>query len=133
MLTPMHLCPKCNPGQCGMPHDVGYVREAVFKQEGNPCYCKKRVRAVWLPTGLARGVVTCPPLAGELGFQGVAGVLPHRSTVLRPASKCYRPPAASPVCNLLPSFNLPPQSCGGLVKPDIVFFGESLPERFWER
>lgn len=21
--------------------------------------------------------------------------------------------------------------CGGLVKPDIVFFGESLPERFW--
>ena len=26
-----------------------------------------------------------------------------------------------------------PQSCGGLVKPDIVFFGESLPERFWER
>ena len=25
------------------------------------------------------------------------------------------------------------QSCGGLVKPDIVFFGESLPERFWER
>lgn len=25
------------------------------------------------------------------------------------------------------------QSCGGLVKPDIVFFGENLPERFWER
>ncbi|KAJ5066312.1 nad-dependent protein deacetylase sirtuin-2 [Anaeramoeba ignava] len=22
--------------------------------------------------------------------------------------------------------------CGGLVKPDIVFFGESLPKRFWE-
>ena len=22
--------------------------------------------------------------------------------------------------------------CGGLVKPDIVFFGEALPERFWE-
>ncbi|PRW20829.1 NAD-dependent deacetylase sirtuin-2 [Chlorella sorokiniana] len=52
--------------KCGMPHDVDYVREAVFKQEGNPCHCKKR-------------------------------------------------------------------SCNGLVKPDIVFFGESLPERFWER
>ena len=22
-------------------------------------------------------------------------------------------------------------TCGGLVKPSIVFFGESLPERFW--
>lgn len=25
------------------------------------------------------------------------------------------------------------KSCGGLVKPEIVFFGESLPPRFWER
>ena len=33
---------------------------------------------------------------------------------------------------LLPPLGLL-QSCGGLVKPDIVFFGESLPERFWER
>jgi NAD-dependent SIR2 family protein deacetylase len=24
-------------------------------------------------------------------------------------------------------------SCGGLVKPDIVFFGEALPMRFFER
>lgn len=32
--------------QCGMAHDVGHVREAVFKQEGNPCYCKKRVSTV---------------------------------------------------------------------------------------
>jgi hypothetical protein len=25
------------------------------------------------------------------------------------------------------------QGCGGLVKPDIVFFGENLPPRFWQR
>lgn len=39
------------------------------------------------------------------------------------------PPLASPT-------NPPsvlPQSCGGLVKPGIVFFGESLPERFHDR
>jgi hypothetical protein len=24
-------------------------------------------------------------------------------------------------------------ACGGLVKPDIVFFGEALPENFWLR
>jgi NAD-dependent SIR2 family protein deacetylase len=24
------------------------------------------------------------------------------------------------------------QGCGGLVKPDIVFFGESLPQRFFQ-
>ena len=24
-------------------------------------------------------------------------------------------------------------SCGGLVKPDIVFFGEALPSRFFDR
>jgi NAD-dependent histone deacetylase SIR2/NAD-dependent deacetylase sirtuin 2 len=25
------------------------------------------------------------------------------------------------------------KACGGLVKPDIVFFGEGLPDRFFEK
>jgi len=27
---------------------------------------------------------------------------------------------------------IPKCECGGLIKPDIVFFGESLPDRFWD-
>lgn len=30
--------------RCRMPHDVEHVRAAVFKEAGNPCYCKKKVR-----------------------------------------------------------------------------------------
>ena len=44
--TPPHPalpCPALALPQCKMPHDVEYVREAVFEKEGNPCYCKKRV------------------------------------------------------------------------------------------
>jgi len=31
------------------------------------------------------------------------------------------------------SSRIPKCSCGGLVKPDIVFFGESLPQRFFHK
>ncbi len=49
-----------------------------------------------------------------------------------PCVHVLKPPFTSHV-PLLTHPNQIEQSCGGLVKPDIVFFGESLPERFWER
>ena len=27
---------------------------------------------------------------------------------------------------------VPTCTCGGFIKPDIVFFGESLPEKYWQ-
>ena len=126
-----HTARHGTPVQCGMPHDVDYVREAVFQQEGNPCYCKKRVSAHCIEprtppadqimqthAGWRAGVqmrCACAKLHDDIWQLGPPGQL----------AAGRRQPCLPNACS--------PQSCGGLVKPDIVFFGESLPERFWER
>ena len=45
---------------------------------------------------------------------------------------CHRPRDASLVLAEIQHGRVPHCDCGGLVKPDIVFFGESLPTEFFE-
>jgi NAD-dependent deacetylase sirtuin 2 len=47
-------------------------------------------------------------------------------------SRCLTPANIDDVkSSILSDKNPECVKCGGLVKPDIVFFGEMLPDRFW--
>merc|ERR1712032_1082330 len=46
--------------------------------------------------------------------------------------ECKRPHSAEFIRDVLCRGEVVKCGCGGLVKPDIVFFGESLPDKFWE-
>lgn len=72
------------------------------------------------------------------GLEEIGGVPPkkivysHGSFSNSTCLKCRQNHSTDFVKEAVFADKIPTCSCGGVVKPDITFFGEGLPERFWD-
>ncbi len=62
---------------------------------------------------------------------GSRNVLELHGNIMR--NRCARCGAVVEELAIGPESGLPQCSCGGLLRPDVVWFGECLPERTWEK
>ena len=106
-----------------------FYRERMLYPDAKPSLVHTTL-AAWEKAGKLKAIVT-QNIDGLHQAAGSKTVLELHGTVLK--NHCMRCGKAYALHEILPMGNVPRCDCGGIIKPDVVLYGESLPEDAWTR